>query len=150
MNKDSKVLLVALFIIMVGAISFNYANITGKTISDYTEMTVSPKLVKAGESIYITVKPGKQGVHQDVEFYRTDLDLRVGYVAKVCKEANCFEKTTVKYDLSDTWGDNAEWDYDVISKDYYAKVYDIYSGQWVKSYFSVERKYEAAGPAEHL
>ena len=56
MNKDSKILLTALVVIVIGAISFNYMGITGKTTSDYSTITVSPKLVKAGEFIQITIK----------------------------------------------------------------------------------------------
>ena len=149
MKKDVKILLTALVIIIIGAVSFNYADITGKITSDYTTMTISPKLVKAGGVIHITVDPGLQGTYQEIEFYRAHNDLRIGgQVAKVCETTKCYEKTTIEQDILTIWDNNDEWDYDVISKDYYAKVYDIYSGQWVKSYFTVERKHEARGPAE--
>ncbi len=150
MNKDIKILMVALIIIIIGAVSFNYVNITGKTTSDYTTMTISPKLVKAGEMVHITVNPGLQGTYQEIEFYRVHNDLRVGrQLAKICKAAKCFEKTTISYKISDAWDNNDKWDYDIVSKDYYARAYDVYSGIWVKSYLTIERKYEARGPDEH-
>ncbi len=143
MNKDIKILLVALIIVTIGAVSFNFVNITGRTfddaINDHTSITVSPKAVKAGEFIYFNVYPGKQGVYQEIEFYRANNDLRLGgYKDNVCKSSKCFEDVIVEYKIISDWDKNSEWGSEV-SRDYYARVYDIYSGKYVRTYFSVER-----------
>ena len=163
MNKDAKVLLIALVIIIVGALSFNYTNITGKTTSDYTTITISPNIVKAGEYINLDINPGLRGVFSEIEVYisgKTDIVLS-GYSPKMCKSDpddpnrcscssnKCYEITTVPYKIPKTWDNNGGWDYTTNSKTYYARVYDIYSGLWVKAHFTVERFYEARGPDEH-
>lgn len=150
-KKDMKILITALVILVVGALFFNYTNITGKVTSDY--ITVSPQLIKAGESINIAITPGRQGVYSEIEFYRADEnDIRVGGVnPNICGGvARCYEKVIVDYKILDIWDNNAEWDYTVSSKTYYARVYDIYSGTYKIAYFTVERAYEAVGPAGNL
>ena len=148
-KKEMKILITALVIIIMGAIFFNYTNMTGKAISDYTIISVSPKILKAGEDIHIDIKPGLQGTYQEVEFYRTNNDLIIGGSdPNICGgAAKCYEDIIVDYKISEVWDKNNEWDYTITSKDYYARVYDVYSGLWVKAYFTVERAYEAAGPA---
>ena len=148
-KKEMKILITALVIIIIGAIFFNYTNMTGKAISDYTTITITPKIVKAGEDIHIDIKPGLQGTYQEVEFYRANNDLKVGGAdPNICGGVSkCYEDVIVEYKILGNWDKNDEWDYTITSKDYYAKVYDVYSGLWVKAYFTVERAYEAAGPA---
>ena len=91
MNKDTKILLVALVIIVVGALSLNYTDMTGKTISDYTTIAVSPKIIKAGESLTLDITPGKQGVYSEIEFYRVgENDMRLGeYTPEICGLDRC-------------------------------------------------------------
>lgn len=151
MKKNTRILLYALVVLMIGAISFNFTNTTGKVVSgSNTIITVSPKIIKAGEPIYINVKPGKQGVLKEIEFYRADKDLRLGgKSADVCRSSKCFEASTVKYNVERIWDNNDKWGLTETSRDYYVRVYDIYTGKWVRSYFTVNRYYEAAGPDEH-
>ena len=54
-----------------------------------------------------------------------------------------------EYKITDNWDGNSNWHYTVNSKDYYMRVYDIYSNKWIRSnYFTVERAYEVEkGPA---
>lgn len=163
MNKDSKILLIALIIIFIGAFSLNYTNMTGKSYkdiaSDHTTISVSPRERTAGETITIDIDPGLNGIYSEIEIYRVDEnDIRLGrYTYDICESDKhpcvsnrCYERITVDYPISKSWDNNNEWHSTVSSKTYYARVYDIYSGTYKIAYFTVERTYQKEGPAKRL
>ena len=112
--------------------------------------TLTLKIVEAGQLLYITVYPGKQGVYQKLDIYKADNDLRVqSSSANICRSSKCFEKSVVDYRIMDSWDNNERWDLNENFRDYYVRVYDIYKEKYVRSYFTIERLYKASGVTEH-
>ena len=121
MNKDNKVLLGAILIILVALVSFNFGDITGKAVSEGSIVAISPKTVTAGEYINVYVKPGSKGVEKLAYIYREG-DIRMAGTISLCRTSKCEEEVDVKYKILDIWDNNAEWDINEITRGYYVKV----------------------------
>lgn len=149
MEKDNKILLGAILIILITLVSFNFGDITGKVVKEGTVVSISPATVTAGDYITVYVKPGSKGVESSAYFYRID-GTRIPATVKLCGESRCTKETTIRYKLTDSWDNNADWAYGITSKGYYVKVQDWKVESYKTASFVVNRRYEAAGPAEHL
>jgi len=149
MNKDNKVLLGAILIILVALVSFNFGDITGKAVSEGSIVAISPKTITAGEYINVYIKPGSKGVEQLAYLYRED-GARLPGTINLCSTSKCDEEINVKYKIIDTWDNNEKWDINEITKGYYIRVNEYKQDSYKTASFTVSRKYEAAGPSKHL
>ena len=111
MNKDTKVLLMAVVIILVALVSFNLSDLTGMQIrSDVTTLTVSPitttfERYDTAKMITIRVLPADNGVDKKIEMYKCKNEqcttsIRLGAeTANICTSSTCSEDVTVSYRL---------------------------------------------------
>lgn len=126
---EQKTLIITLSIlIIVAAVAFNFEQFTGEStklsvLQDSLtaqpkgsgSVSVEPKVIQAGEYIYITIKPGDTCIDNDISIYKTDRKLPVTRfkksaqykgsstgTVKYCQEA------TVQYK---TWNSWQEGDY---------------------------------------
>lgn len=148
MEKDNKILLGAILIILVAMVSFSFRGITGKAVSEKTIVAVSPGSITAGESITIYVKPGSVGVEQMAYFYRED-GLRIPGTVSLCRSSKCADEIKIDYKLVDSWDGNADWPYGEASRGYYLRVNDYRSEEYKTASFTVKRAYELPGPQVH-
>ena len=137
---EQKTLIITLSIlIVVAAVAFNFEDFTGQasrlTVLQESlaaqpkgegSVTVEPKVIEAGDYIYITIKPGNTCIDNEITIYKTDRKLPVTRfkksaqykgsstgTTKYCKEA------TIQYK---TWNSWAEGDYYVQVKELPMKV----------------------------
>jgi len=105
MDKDNKVLLAAVLIILVALVAFNFGDITGKAVKDDgTVIAVSPTTVKFGEYdtmklVTIKVIPGKDGVDTVMSLYMVDGFKVSGETVNICTDSICREEATLTYKL---------------------------------------------------
>jgi len=104
MDKDNKVLLAAVLVILVALVAFNFGDITGKAVKDSTVIAVSPTVVKFGEydtvkMVTIKVMPGEDGVDTKMSLYKVDGFKVGGETVNICTESICREETTLTYKL---------------------------------------------------
>ena len=149
MEKDNKVLISAILIILVALVSFNFGDITGKAVKENTVVAISPLEVTAGETITVYVKPGSNGVEKLAYVY-SKKGIRLPGTISLCRSSKCEDVLSVEYKIIDTWDNNEGWDFREKSKGYYVKVIDSRTEDYSTASFTVKRKYEAAGPAVHL
>ncbi len=103
MNKDTKILLMAVVIILVALVSFNLSDLTGKAVSDITTLTVSPTIINFGlhdsaKMITIRVSPSKNGIDQRIQMYRKEWDTQVSSeTATICTDSICYDDITISY-----------------------------------------------------
>lgn len=148
MDKDNKILLSAILIILVALVSFNFGDITGKIVKDSTVVAVSPSEVTAGEYITVYVNPGSDGVKNVAYVYREN-DVRIPATINLCGSSKCEDEISVTYKILNNWDDNAEWSYGEVTRGYKIKVEDWRSTRYKTANFIVRRKYEAVGPAKY-
>ena len=107
MDKDTKILLMAVVIILVALVSFNLSDLTGKvTKGDKTTIVVSPTVIEFGlhdtaKIVTIRVSPGKEGIRDKLQMYREkpggyDMALSSETVT-ICKGSQCYDDTTISY-----------------------------------------------------
>jgi len=107
MDKDTKILLMAVVIILVALVSFNLSDLTGKvTKSDKTIIAVSPSVLTFGlhdssKIITVRVSPGEGGIRKRLLMYRVKTggyDSVVGSeTVSVCNRDICYDDVTVSY-----------------------------------------------------
>ncbi|MEK6934248.1 MAG: hypothetical protein AABW46_00035 [Nanoarchaeota archaeon] len=114
MNRESKILIGAVIIIIIAIFSFN-SGITSFSVKESSgSIIISPKSVSAGENIIVTVIPGFEGVNNKVSFYNAEDDLRKDSV-ELCKGSfRCEKESSINYWVSNSWDPGV----------YYVKVYD--------------------------
>lgn len=138
---DKKTLLISLvLIIVIVTISFNFENFTGQAgrlwvqQESLTEqpkgegsVSIEPKVITAGEQIYITITPGDTCIDNEITIYKKDRKLPVARFEKafipssrdsaryqVTSSSKYCEEVTVQYK---TWNNWEEGDYYVEVKD---------------------------------
>ena len=108
MNKDTKILLMAVVIILVALVSFNFNDITGRIISnsEVTTLAVSPTKIDFGPNdiakmITIRVSPGFNGINKKIMMHRVETG---GYdsqitseTANICTDSLCYDDVTISY-----------------------------------------------------
>lgn len=72
MEKDNKILVGAVIIILVALVAFNLSKITGQVTKETTTITVNPKIIGAGDIISISVVPGSEGAENEMRIYYED------------------------------------------------------------------------------
>ena len=107
MNKDTKVLLMAVVIILVALVSFNLSDLTGKIISksEISTLTVSPTIITFGihdsaTMITLRISPGRNGVNQKLQMYevKTSGNIQIdGETANICTDSICYDDVTISY-----------------------------------------------------
>lgn len=127
MEKSSRILIGAIFILVIALISFNYGSITGKSVIGKTEISITPEAIDSGEKIYITVKPGTHGVYKKACFYQAEDNLRKGCTYRVCGDSyKCFYSSTFSFSTTN-------WDPGI----HYVKIFDYDLDDYVKAYFTI-------------
>ena len=106
MNKDTKVLLMAVVIILVALVSFNLSDLTGRIIngSEVSTLTISPTIITFGNNdaatmITISISPGTNGLDKKILMYKvrtggydTPIDSKT---ANICTDSICYHDVTI-------------------------------------------------------
>lgn len=134
---EQKTLIITLsLLIIAAAVAFNFEEFTGKTYESVTvlqeslaeqpkgegSVSVEPKVITAGEYIYVTIKPGDRCIDNEITIYKTDKKLPVTRfkksaqykgsstgTSKYCQEA------TIQYKTWNSW----------MEGDYYVQVQEL-------------------------
>ncbi len=126
MEKSSRILIGAIFILIIALISFNYST-TGNIIKAKTSISITPEVINVGQKIYVTVKPGPNGVYKKACFYQAEDNLRKGCTYRVCGGSyKCFDISTFSFSTH-SW-------YPGI---HYIKIFDYNLNDYVKAYFTI-------------
>ncbi len=114
MNKDNKILLLAFFIIIGTLITSSFETITGKVISKrISKISVSPSKTYAGEKVFVTVIPGREGVESEAIIFDSN-EGKLNSV-NICDDFyKCKKSTTFDFVVPKDWK----------SGNYQIKVYD--------------------------
>lgn len=125
MDKDFKIIIAAIILILAIAFAASNYNITGRVTGSDTLVRVTPAVVNAGELINIEVTPGNLGVHKTYYICRDEF-LCHANAGMHCGSFKCSKPLTASYK---TW---SSWD-----GVYYIKIFDYGKNEFVKSYFTV-------------
>ena len=141
MKQENKVLVWAVFILLIAIVSFNFTGMTGEAVrGEITRVELDKTYALPGETITLTVIPGSKGVDTDIDVYRADTDYRyMQSAAQVCRRYKCKDISRVKFKLIDAFEPG----------NYYFRLYDLASKKYVKAYFTVGVLYKPAGPKKH-
>ncbi|MFH1591914.1 MAG: hypothetical protein ABIB47_00935 [Candidatus Woesearchaeota archaeon] len=129
MEKDNRILIGSIVIIVLVVISFNFS-ITGSVVKEYSSVRirVSPEVVNAGEVVYVDVEGGVNGVNNRADFIYAIDDLRVGSKENICGDgAKCSGVVSFSYVISPGWERGV----------YYVVVFDYAAGEFVQEEFTV-------------
>ncbi len=141
MQQENKILVWAVLILLIAIVSFNFTGMTGESIRNkITTVTLDKTYVLPSGTIILNVIPGSKGVDADVDIYRANTDRRyMQAVLSICRRYKCESMSTVKFKVIDSFEPGT----------YYFRLYDIYSKEYVKAYFTVGVLYESTGPKIH-
>lgn len=140
MNKDNKILVLAIFIVLVAIFSFSFDDIiTGKvTKESISKVMITPNEVMRGETITVEVIPGPDGTYNRWAWiYRAGAknDLRLtGTAKRMCgTQSVCYEPVTFTYLIS---GDENKFP----DGKYYVKVkeHDTQETKYAQNVFWIE------------
>ena len=128
MEKTNRILIGAVFILVIALVSFNYSNITGNVIESKTKISITPEVINSGQKIYVTVNPGSKGIHNKACFYQAEDDLRRGctYDRQICNSYKCEEISTFSFSTSG-------WESGI----HYVKIFDYDKKDYAKAYFTI-------------
>jgi len=130
MNKDNKILIGSVIIIIIVALSFNINTPTSSIIKNYptTSITISPDTVQAGNIIYIDIKTGSKGINNKADFIYAIDNLRKSSRINICGNGpKCTGDFSFSYVTSSTWEPGI----------YYVAIYDYDSESFVKKEFTI-------------
>lgn len=83
MDKNNRVLIAVILLIFVTLLSFNLTSITGSSTKDkIPSVTVTSKIVRAGERVSVSVLTGKLGMSEKACLY--DQDSRLSCITTAC------------------------------------------------------------------
>lgn len=126
MEKSSRILIGAIFILVIALVSFNYGSITGFTVKQ-TEISITPNPAPSGQKIYVTVDPGPNGVYKRACFYQAEDNLRKGCTYRVCGGSyKCFDVSTFSFSTH-------AWEPGI----HYVKIFDYDLDNYVEKYFTI-------------
>ncbi len=123
---NQQVGLIAIFVVLTGAVAFNLTNITGQTVKGGDVFQVQPVLLDNGENLRMSVNPGKEGTTNKIEFFTNGV--KVGETPSFCEEQRCMGRVAIVYEIPEQWEPGL----------YVAHVFDYTSGNYVQDYFNVE------------
>jgi hypothetical protein len=139
MEQNNKTLILAFVILLIAIVSFNFTGMTGEAVR-VTSVTLDKTYALPSETITLNIVPGIKGVYEDIDVYNADTDYRyMQSAATVCRSSKCTDTSEVKFKLIDSFEPGT----------YYFRVYDLYSKNYVKAYFTVGVLYQPIGPKEH-
>ncbi len=140
MEQQNKTLVLAVLILLIAIVSFNFTGMTGEMIGNkITTITLDKTSVLPTETITLEIVPGSEGVDTDIDIYRADTEYRyMQSTATVCKYYKCEDTSTVKFKVLDSFEPGT----------YYFRVYDLAKKDYVKAYFTVGVLYQPVIP-EH-
>ncbi len=127
-DKDNKILIIAIAVLIFLFLIGPKDSITGKVTLDdsVTSLMVYPKVVSNEEAVYITVKPGIDGVNQKVGFYKAEDNLRK-VSNDLCNNYKCTEESSIGFFIPQHWESGI----------YYVKVYDYRTKNFIIEDFTV-------------
>ncbi len=128
MDKDTKTLVLALFIVLlVGVIGFMFKGYTGHVsgISD-TRIELDNDVVKAGEYIRFTIFPGEKGVYKNYGIY-DDSDMRRAHSKIQCGSYKCRKTVRATYKTWSSWEEGI----------YHIKIFDYTKKDYIIKYFTI-------------
>ncbi|MEK6952906.1 MAG: hypothetical protein AABX29_07880 [Nanoarchaeota archaeon] len=128
MERESKIILGAIIIILIAIFSFNLG-ITGFSVKEFSNINISPKVLTSGSMILITVYPGLEGVNNNLNFYNAEDDLRKASIELCEGDYKCSEETTISHWVPDGWKPGV----------YYVKVYDYNRKDFIMEDFTIKR-----------
>ena len=123
---NQQVALIAIFVVLTGAVAFNLTNLTGQAIKEGAVFQVQPVLLDNGENLRMSIHPGKEGTTNKVEFFTNGM--KVGETPNFCDEQRCMGSVAIVYEIPMQWEPGL----------YVAHVFDYTSGSYVQDYFTVE------------
>ena len=129
MDRESRILIGSVFIIVLVAISFNFS-FTGSVVSDNPKVMIdiSPEIVTPGEVIYVDISPGIEGINNRADFVYAIDDLRKGSKTLICGEGTkCLSETSFSYVIPQSWESGV----------YYVAIFDYDSGKFIEEEFTV-------------
>lgn len=127
MEKSSRILIGAIFILVIALVSFNYNSLTGQVIKSKTMISITPKVINPGQKIYVTVNPGPKGVYKRACFYQAEDNLRKGCTYRVCGGSyKCLDTSTFSFSTH-------AWEPGI----HYVKIFDYDLDDYVKAYFTI-------------
>jgi hypothetical protein len=123
MEKNAKTILLAVFILLIAIVSFNFTGMTGEAVKDkdVLKITSHPNgIVHKGEVIRVKVTPTKEGVDNRYMYIYTSTGIRkISSKAWVCGRWGnaCYKPSEVIYNAlgTDAW---AEGDYFIRAKNH--------------------------------
>ena len=129
MDKDNKVLLGTVFIIIVALFFSHFNDITGASVSKRgnIHIIISPDIVAQGQRIYITITTDSEGVNKNVEFYHLADNLLVGSL-DLCSSSSCSGDFSTSYVIPQSWHEGV----------YGAKIYSYTSDSFVTETFTID------------
>ena len=130
MEKDNKLLFGAIFVLLaLFLVAGKFNGITGNASVESvdTQIIISPYTASVGETIYITVIPGSEGVNQKTSFYQAEDDLRKYSSDKLCNNYKCTDESSFSFVIPSSWERGV----------YYVKVYDYGTKSFVVEDFTI-------------
>lgn len=133
MEKDSRILIIALLIIFIIVfISLNFNDITGTVIKQQKIRSIeivsddNNDIVKAGNNIYVTINPFNIIYHKSIRVFNSE-DKQIGrFDMKECS-IYCHKEEFTSYRIPPNIEPGV----------YYLKVFDHTNQEFVKAYFTV-------------
>ena len=128
-KKEKEIILgaILIFVITIFMLSFG---ITGHSVkSCVTKINLEPTMVSNNDELQITIQPGKDGIPNKLSFYKLGDNgyTYVGQSSELCNDVICKNPTVYFFVIPE----NYEYG------DYYAQVFDYYSGEYVIARFLV-------------
>ena len=128
MNKDNKILLFALLIIIGAIISSGIGGITGRVVDEkITKVSVSPSRTYPSEEIYVTVIPGEDGINEEAVFFNSE-GAKLNYYNVCHGSYKCEEPVTFNFMIPDNWKSGV----------YQVRVYDYALKDFIKGDFTIK------------
>lgn len=126
MEKGNRILIGAIFILIVALVSFNSNFMTGAIAKSGVKISVAPDPAESGQKIYVTINPGTEGIYNQACFYQAEDNLRRGCTSQVCDNYRCEEISTFSFSTSG-------WKAGI----YYVQVFDYNVDDYVKEYLTI-------------
>ncbi len=107
MDKDIKIIIGSVIIIVVTALFSNYGS-TGAVVRDlrasFVDIRISPNVIHAGDVMYIDIYSGSKGINNRADFVYAIDDLRKGSKQNICGDGDvCVGDVSFSYVTSLTW-----------------------------------------------
>lgn len=129
MERDNRILIGSVIIIVLVSISFNFS-FTGGVVKDVSggKIKVSPEVINSGDVVYFDVFGGVKGINNKADFIYAIDDLRKSSKKDICGEGHkCTGDISFSYFIPPNWESGI----------YYVVFFDYASGEFIKKGFTV-------------